>query len=329
MLDVLPEVLSAFPIGTVQHIVPVTDGLVHATYKVETDKGAYILQRLNPIVGECVVEDIERVTDHLAFKGIGTFRVMRTKDSAVSYFADGAFWRLITYVEGVTVRKNPTLIQAENAGRFVARFHEAFLEYPHEFAHQIPDFHDTDKIMQKLETMPNPAASNEHDAIESLKEQILDSYRNMVHSLDSLPLRIGHGDLKISNIRFNTNLIEVVAIIDLDTMGYYRLPIEVGDMLRSWCKSDMQEETIFVPERWVAALRGYATAQFVLSEEWDAFQEGFMQITLELAARFLVDSVEVFAYDSTRFPSLFAQNIDRCKRSLSLFTDFTRKRHLL
>lgn len=325
-----PHILAAFPIGEVTHLEPITDGLLHDTYRVSTSTGIYILQRLSPIIDPQVVADIEKITQHLVAKGMPTFTVVRTAEGAVCAEADAAHWRLITYIDGTTIRKDPTLVQIESAAELVARFHEALLDYPHQFSHQIPDFHDTEKILQKLESMLGTLTPTEQERAAPCADTIIKYYAALPHTLSALPLRVGHGDLKISNIRFDEAGTSAIALIDLDTVGRYPLPIEIGDMLRSWCKTETAEGVRFVPERWQAALKGY-TPSFLSKEESASFEEGFIQITLELAARFLIDAKEqvVFAVDTTRDTSAFDQNVERARKALELYEDFNAKRALL
>jgi len=114
----------------------------------------------------------------------------------------------------------------------------------------------------------------------------------------SLPPRIIHGDLKISNLRFSAAG-QAVSVIDLDSVGRGRFDAEIGDALRSWCNpagEDTAKPRLDM-QIFEYAMAGYRTCmessgrEAISQEEWESAVVGWSRITLELSSRFLADSL--------------------------------------
>ena len=136
-------------------------------------------------------------------------------------------------------------------------------------------------------------------------------------------LRIIHGDLKASNVRFEGD--RAVALIDLDTLQHGTLETELGDALRSWCNQATEDELEARLDLAVfeAAMTGYATAMRrgppLLEAEWRSIVPGWLRITTELASRFLNDALEerYFSWDR-RFGSRGEHNLVRARGQVAL-----------
>jgi aminoglycoside phosphotransferase (APT) family kinase protein len=128
----------------------------------------------------------------------------------------------------------------------------------------------------------------------NLSETIMEGWRTWSGPKD-LPRRVIHGDLKISNLRFQGP--QAMALIDLDTLQWGSLDTELGDAMRSWCNpaAEDSEQTSFDLPLFQAAMQGYAegSAGSGPSEaEWAAIVPGLERICWELAARFTRDALE-------------------------------------
>lgn len=209
-------------------------------------------------------------------------------------------------------------------GRLVARFHEALLDMRHDFAFTRPGAHHLPTHLSTLlfaQQRPEAAAVPGFlDLSSEVAERITD------HPMDAPgPLRLCHGDLKISNLRFD-DAGRALCLLDLDTLSYLPLMVELGDALRSWCNSNPAAEDSpdgrFDLGLFEAALTGYADRArgFLLPEEREAIVAGVERIALELSARFAADAVNdrYFRWDPARFPSRAAHNMVRAAGQLSL-----------
>ena len=107
-----------------------------------------------------------------------------------------------------------------------------------------------------------------------------------------MPSRIIHGDLKISNLRYQGP--DAIALVDLDTLQDGGLDAELGDAMRSWCNPHAEnvQDARFDIAIFRAAMEGYADAASGVSEdEWMSIGAGAERICWELAARFAADAL--------------------------------------
>lgn len=325
----LNAIIHAFPIGGARSIEPYGKGRIHSTYRVETGSGIYILQKIAALF-EPAMADIERITDHLADKNITTTRLVRTTGGTLAHEHAGEYWRLMTYVPGETIENGPSIAQAESAARFVARFQEALSDFTEPFAYSIPHFYDTASIAKNMLEADAAHANSEKYAICHPIVETIDERLGKLGGYIATTKRVLHGDLRFNNFRFDMNGM-AIALIDLDTLGRYPLPIEIGNMLRSWCSSRQTSRPSLNFDIWQAAVNGYkAAAHFITDEEWRAIPHGFEQVTLELAARYLTDAYleKYFAHDPA-YPSLFEQNIDRAQFCLAIHDEFGYNREIV
>jgi Ser/Thr protein kinase RdoA (MazF antagonist) len=321
--DVPAEVLGAYDLQR-DRVRPLAGGLINQTYLVESPGGRAVLQRLHPIFGAAVHEDIEAVTRHLEAKGLLTPLLVRTRQGALCVSdAAGRIWRVLSFVEGITVHRVERPAQAEAAAGLVARFHRATADLRRRFAFVRPGVHDTPAHLAKLE-----AALTRHpdvpgrDAILRVADAILAGGRALPR-FGTLPPRVVHGDLKISNVLFSPDD-RALCLLDLDTLAELTIPVELGDALRSWC-NPMGEDTTDPPldlAIFEHAIRGYREAAPGLlgAAEVAALVPGFETICFELAARFCADALEdrYFGWDPARFPDRRAHNLVRARGQLAL-----------
>jgi len=287
-------------------------GLINETWIVDR---RFVLQKVHPIFGAAVLDDIEAVTAHLAARGVLTPRLVRTRGGALGATGpDGRVWRVMTFIAGHTVERvgDPDLARA--AAALVARFHGALADLDWEYRFVRAGVHDTAAHRARLEAVLGG------DGPRALAEEILGEKVEPA-AFAALPRRRAHGDLKISNVRFG-DAGEARALIDLDTMGWLPLPFELGDAWRSWCNplGEDVEATRFDADVFAAAVAGYASAGSAAPEERDLLVEGVRTIAVELAARFCVDAFEdeYFGWDPKHFASRREHNRVRAAGQLHL-----------
>lgn len=323
--DLLATILERYGLSPVPAgIESITGGLIHDTY-VATCAGErrVVLQRQNEIFPAAVIEDIDTVTSHLEKSGLETPRPLRTTDDALHVRdAEGRVWRALTYLEGVTFDTVGNAAAAESAGALVARFHCATATLEHRFHFERPQAHDTAGHLERLANAVG-SASDDSKPIALLAEQILQTAQARP-AFATLPLRITHGDLKISNVLYDRAGLHARALLDLDTLGWQTIAYELGDALRSWAnpRGESVEDTDFDLAIFNAALGGYAAGapDLLVREEVAAIVPGMITVALELAARFCLDAFEqqYFAWDSSRFSSRREHNRMRAAGQLCL-----------
>ena len=95
-------VLEAFNLAA-SPVERATSGLINPTWYVSSKRGAeLVLQRVNPIFPPAVNLDIAAVTEHLARKGAVTPRLVPTQAGALWLEHEGAVWRVLTRIAGVS-----------------------------------------------------------------------------------------------------------------------------------------------------------------------------------------------------------------------------------
>jgi Ser/Thr protein kinase RdoA (MazF antagonist) len=313
---------------------PLGGGLINHTFLIDTAALGQeppvraVLQRVNPLFGLAVNKDIAAVTEHLHARGMPTPLLYPTRDGAPAVdLGPGGVWRLMTLMPGVAFAKvDPPL--AYEAGQLVARFHRSLLELQHRFYFTRPGAHDLGRHLATLR-----AAVAKAPTVEGLAADFLPLAAEILERAAELPLdfagpqRLCHGDLKISNLLFLTDAAAAPrghCLVDLDTLAYLPLGLELGDALRSWCNPDDENNPAgrFDLERFTAAVSGYAVhgAAFVTAEEQALLVPGTLRVALQLAARFAADVVNqsYFGWDPTRFESRAAHNLVRARGQLSL-----------
>jgi Ser/Thr protein kinase RdoA (MazF antagonist) len=280
-------------------------GLINTTWLVlAADGPAGVLQTLNTAIFDPRLhENIEAVTTRLAERGLQTPRIRRTRSGDLWHAdADGGIWRVLTWVGDRTVDKLADPADARSAGALVARFHAATEGFDWDFrpiwspalaaGGTRSAFHDTGAYMTRLEeAVPRYRDHRLYDEVSALSDQILTAWRRWDGPTD-LPQRVVHGDLKISNVRFDGP--DAVALIDLDTLSRGTLDAELGDAFRSWCNPDSEDaaQPRFHLGFFEAAVAGYAESARVTEAEWASIVPGVERICLELASRFCRDAVE-------------------------------------
>ncbi|MDP2311757.1 MAG: phosphotransferase [Pseudomonadota bacterium] len=295
-------------------------GLINLTWYVDQPV-AWVAQRLHPAFRAEVHEDIEAVTAHLARKGLVTPRLLHTDAGGLCHVAEDGVYRVMNYIPGRTVHRIASPALAAAAGALVARFHLAVDDLEWAYRHVRPGAHDTPLHMRRLEEGLTHAAAAGGVAGDArgVAEGILEAWRTF--PLADLPARHAHGDLKISNLRFDAEG-QGVCLLDLDTLSALPLDVELGDALRSWCNPKGEDDTAtwFDLDTFAAAVHGYTAVRALTPAEREALPSAAERIALELASRFCRDVWDdsYFGWNAQRFPSRAAHNLFRAQGQLSL-----------
>lgn len=281
----------------------------------ETGRVSCVLQRLHTVFAPEVNRDIVALGGRLRAAGVAVPYLASAAAPPHEPWVVGAgpgedrgVWRLLSWLPGrtVTVVQGPAM--ARVAGAAVGRFHGALHGVAHRFAFSRPGAHDTDAHVARLS--PTVAAHARHRLVGEVAQVAGEISRRWegLRPPAPLPLRLGHGDLKLSNLRFAEGGVEVVGFVDLDTMAWLPLDVELGDALRSWCNpaGEDTDAPTFDESLFLAALEGYvaATRGVVAPGELAAVPGGVARVALELAARFAADALDerYFGWDPAVTP---------------------------
>ncbi|MDG1949809.1 MAG: phosphotransferase [bacterium] len=322
------EILQSYDIGKISEIKAVTDGLVHKTYAITSETGEYILQKLHPVLStDEIAEDFAAVTIYLKEMGFPTPDLVRTGGGGILAKAEDAVWRMQTRLPGQTVHVLEERSMAKKAGEMYARFHKTMAPLEYNFkAKKL--LHETEKEYERLleaaKNAPAELLDEVEDELALLKEELPKYFLPT-----DLPLRVIHGDPKVSNILFDENA-EAVAIIDLDTCNRRPLLVELGDAFRSWCGNEEDDpKNKFCLRMFQSAWGGYKKGAdgFMTQQELEYLPQAIGTIILELSARFLADyfNDNYFGWDETRYESRRAHNLARCRGQLMEFKSYKEK----
>jgi Ser/Thr protein kinase RdoA (MazF antagonist) len=326
------SVVDAWPWSDPVTLRSLEEGLIHRSWVVDGGEGpTAVLQRVNlDIFSPRATENIDAVTSRLAACGMRTPRVLRTRRGALWHTDEhGGCWRALSFVGDQTATALGSAAQAEQVGRLVARFHAALADFDWEFrpiwsealrAGGTRDrFHDTAAYMGLLEiALEEHPGHRLRQGVTPVAQEILAAWGRW-DGPARLPLRVVHGDLKLSNVRFSRGAAE--ALIDLDTVGPGTIDAELGDALRSWCNTATEDSgaPVFDIELFEAAMRGYARGGELSEDEWSSVVPGVERIALELAGRFARDALEesYFGWEQ-RFGGRGEHNLLRARGQLAL-----------
>ncbi len=298
-------------------------GLINRTWAVGDPTWA-MLQWVNPIFDPRIHLDIEAVTSRLEEAGLSTPRLVPSTRGELWTMQGRDCWRLLTYIPGSTLHQLENVDQAAEAGHLVGRFHAALTDWEYQLKARQRHIHDTTLHMAELhaarsESARHPLGSEARE----LADEILGRWSSWDGEL--IPhQRFSHGDLKISNLRFDAAAERALCLIDLDTVGSMPIACEMGDAWRSWCNpagEDDPEATTFDVELFDASARAWLAAAPPLSDdELRSLVPGIERICLELAARFCADAVRntYFREDRNTHPEPGRHNLIRARGQLAL-----------
>lgn len=316
------EVLGAYGLRA-ESLEYMDHGLINRTWRMRGENGAsYALQRLSPILGAEIHEDIEAVTAHIAARGMATPRLVPTSRGGLYVERDDGIWRLLTWLEGEFHNRLENPGQAARAGALLARFHLALVDFDRPFASRRRPIHEPERRIAELDrSLAEHRGHAQYAEARNLQRRTLELL-SQLPALPETPLRVVHGDPKINNMLFSAEG-EGLAMVDLDSLGRLSLPFELGDAFRSWCNpaGEDSEDTEFSVELFEAARSAYLdVATFITEEERSSLVDATLWITLELTTRFTADILNdrYFGWDPQRFASRAEHNLVRARGQLNL-----------
>ena len=255
IMENFASILSMFLHDADQYqVFPISQGLINRTYKVTDgeNKEVYVLQQLNTKVfvsPEIIAQNADRASKLIkskdpVYKCLQFLKTRTGQDYHID--AKGEYWRMSFYLSHAdNIQKIATPGNAYQTAFEFGRFTQLLNDNePEQFIASIPRFHDLSLRFQQFEESLSLASHQRKDVSSSLidflmeQKPLLDTYHHIV-SNNSIPLRVQHGDTKISNILFDEIDQRPICVIDWDTLmpGYFIS--DLGDMIRTMvCAAD-------------------------------------------------------------------------------------------
>lgn len=330
----------------------ITYGHINSTYKVyffrDNEIKDYILQKVNTYVFKNPVEimrNIITVTEHIRVK------VKEEKDTAKRdvlhyqqtengeyylFTCKREFWRCCRFIDGSkTYLKATNTKVMEEAGKAFGGFQKYLSDYPVEDLHiAIPHFHNTVMRFENLKQAVNAdvvgRASGVQDVIDeylALEDIATKVYKQQKE--DVLPLRVTHNDTKCSNVLFDEQTDEHLAVIDLDTVMPGLVAFDFGDAIRAGASTAEEDEKDLTKvaldiELYEAFTKGFLQeiGGNITQEEIESLALGAIAMTLECGARFLTDYLDGDKYFRIHYDE---HNLVRAKNQLALGKDMIKR----
>ncbi|MGN7612148.1 homoserine kinase [Magnetococcales bacterium HHB-1] len=263
----LQPLLEAYPLGALQSLTPVTEGLTNTIYFVTTAKGKYVL---------ILVESQD--TNHLPFllslmrhlhvRHIPCPLPLADNHQKVIHKLHGRPAFLITLLEGRSVKK-PSPLHCSQIGDVLARIHLAG-----EGFHQQRSNPMCPQKWERLLTRVTPALqTTQPDTLALLRRTLKEASQTLFRQ--PLPLGICHADLFSDNTLFDNGVL--TGVIDFDFACTERFIYDIAVTINAWCFSIKDGQ--FLPELFNAFMRGYRAVRALQPEE-----EAILPVALRAAS---------------------------------------------
>ena len=319
-MKVFSEIMNAFELsGQIQSIQPLTSGGIHQTYQIQLTTGeAYILQQMNTEV----FQHPETVMKNLQI--VGLYLKDSFPEKSILHFhqtAEGKYlyqnWRLMDCMQGYSLKTCENLEQIHQAGQAFGAFQKAVSKIPaNALKSVITGFHDTKAYFQKLTALG--VRSEEVERLKSWQKRAC--FVQEAYLKEKIPLRTVHYDMKCSNLLFDRETNQPLAVIDWDTIMSGMPVYDFGDAVRSFASNVSSSERDFNlvgldMRKFKAFTSGWREEAELLPEEQKLLIPSIFSVTVELAVRYLTDYLQGNIYFKTEFPE---QNLIRAKNQIKL-----------
>ena len=300
---------------------PLPTGHINDTYLVGSAAGLnaqpkFVLQRLNPFVfrdPEAVMHNLAKALAHE-----GGRLLIAPLDTAegepLARDAKGGCWRLFPYIPSRNFQNLPDqLLHA--AGAAFGGLLAVFADFEQPLQPAIAGFNDLAHYLDRFDATPKSVETEaECRAVEALRRRFKPGVASAVV----------HGDCKINNLLFHPDRLEVVAVIDLDTIMRGDPAWDFGDLVRSAFAGG---EEAFSPQqlslsRFERLCAGFAGA-FAGIDYIDRYAAAPAYMSFMLAVRFLTDHLQGDIYFKV---ARRGDNLRRTRSQLALAQGFREAR---
>lgn len=319
-------------------ILPVQQGLINDTWKIETPGKAFILQKINQSIFKKpaeVAQNIALIADYLSrhFPGyIFTAPLHTITGETLLHTGGDNCYRAFNYIAGShSINSVSTPGQAYEAARQFGKFTSLLKNFnAAQLNHTIPSFHDLGLRYRQFSEAVKKGNTERIKKSVALIERlqswsgIAATYKQIKND-PGFKLRVTHHDTKISNVLFDKND-KAICVIDLDTImpGYFLS--DVGDMMRTYLSPVTEEETDLQKIKvradiYQAIVQGYLhemKEELSEKEQQYFFFAGEYMIYMQ-ALRFLTDHLNNDVYYGAAYPH---QNFNRAANQAALLQQF-------
>ena len=308
--DYVASMMRKLSICNPADVFPLSGGIVNQTFEVTgRNHDAFIVQRMNPVFSEKTLADQRGVCGFLAASGLSVPDIVTWWQDP-----DGRLWKVsrkIAHDKGTAIDPAASKL----AGAYLGKVHRLLGSYPLKIECSIEGFHDLDEVYGKLGAL---VASTDPRTrpIRDMSRFVLETGRH--ERFPQAAPRVIHGDPKWNNFLFKRDkVLSVAGLIDWDTVMTANPLIDLGDMIRSFSKGKDGE---FLRDRFEAIVEGYS-AEMPEDGLLEKAAQAAKAVTLELAARFIIDIVEdcYFDFDRSKFSTRRDSNIASARKYIDYY----------
>ncbi|MCH7401552.1 phosphotransferase enzyme family protein [Belliella kenyensis] len=306
------------------------EGHIHQTWLAKSDSDAWIIQHFN----KCVFQDPCKIAqNHQLLINLLEFDKLNFQlplpipdlEGNTLCLINGEYFRVLPFVTGECFQA----INDSSHGLLAARAFASLIDVASGldvtlFQEVIPGFHDlTLRYRQFEDAVASTKIEIEGDLCKLIrfyqsKFELVTEYQRWIKVL---PKRITHNDTKINNLIFHTDLSNIAAIIDLDTMMPGYVFNDFGDLVRTVTCTLDENSTAFEQisvdvDNYKAVYEGFlAGGSFMTEAERTSLHFGGEMMTYIMGLRFLTDHLNGNVYYHTRYEK---QNFDRATNQMHL-----------
>ena len=330
--------MNGAPIGCM----PIGNGHINSTLKVETDTGAeYVLQKINKYVFKdpvSLMKNAGTITDFIRQRVTDPRLALHfiTTHDGKFYHEDeqGQFWRMYDFVGGFCLEAPECEEDFYQSALAFGRFQQLLSDFPAEtLTETIPEFHNTvDRYRQFKESVAADAmgrlAGVQADVEFLLEREERGTVLQRMRESGELPLRVTHNDTKLNNVLLDKKTRKSLCVLDLDTVMPGLSVHDFGDSIRFGAATAAEDERDVSKMSMDLHLfevytRGFLEEAVTLNDvEVRMLPMGAYVMALEVATRFLKDYLDGDRYFKVDYPD---HNLVRARTQIALVADMERK----
>ena len=308
----------------------VESGLINETLLIKNKMNEYILQKVNRNVfsdPKCIHDNYKIARKALVTSSYSkeVLSFIRDKNDFELLRYNKESWRMSKRIAGKSYEICMSPEMAYNSAHTLSEFHSSLMnapisDYPisrfTDFRYRLKQFNNA------LSNAPISRAKSSNDLIIFVKSNlnIIEKYLKIENRL---PVRVIHGDPKVSNFLFDENTNKVNALIDIDTIMPGTVLYDFGDMVRSFANSIKEDDFInreecFAPAIYEALLKGYYTGgkDYLTNDECKQLPLSVITVSLVQGMRFLTDYLDCDRYYQVDY---LEQNLHRAENQFSFY----------
>lgn len=306
-ISVPDEVLDAYGLNGAS-IEALSGGRTNRTLRVRAGRDLVLQQLLGAAHGDllAVMENLVRVTGHLDWRrsveggGPSWYPLLMPTNNNKPFLmtADGDVWRAFSYRTGQILRSSQPHATLASAAAIYGRFCAATADLGGPpLIETAPGFHDIERVASgffaDLEQSPADRRADIEGVLDLIQRVAADVDRRCADDgLDEVPLRVVHNDTKLSNVLFDRDQGDAVAVLDLDLVMMGPAWHDFGDLMRSACWHAPNAQSPCIDGDLFETIVGSYVdgAQDTLSDaEISTFATAGARLSLELGMRYLHD----------------------------------------